>query len=235
MIATILDRRSVLKVEHATLVSGRKKSGEYTHANFELFSGQMALVRFQKLDQVSAFADACTGLSKPVEGSVGFLGRDWRNLSADAANVLRGRIGRVFSSGDWLEDFKVAENILLCQRHHTSRPAEALGSEAALLAVKFGLPGLPTGYPQDYSREDLRRAACVRAFLGKPALVLLEDPTFGLYPHVMASLINAIRRARDRGAAVIWMTLSSDVWQDVSIPADIHLQLSGHNLKMIGG
>ena len=38
---------------------------------------------------------------------------------------------------------------------------------------------------------DLQRAACVRAFLGTPDLVLLERPDEGVYPDIMPPLINA--------------------------------------------
>lgn len=233
MVAAVLNQRSVLNIERAVLDTGRKDKDDYTAANFELYGGQLALVRLERLGQVSAFADACVGLREPAEGRVCFLGRDWRDFSIDTANMLRGRIGRVFSAGGWLEDFSVAENILLARRHHAPRPDEGLREEAALLAVKLGLPGLPLGHPKDYDRKDLRLAGCVRAFLGAPVLLVLEDPTFGLHPSTEPALINSILEACGRGAAVIWITLSKDVWQDDSLPVDRHLTFFGHDLKEI--
>jgi hypothetical protein len=46
----------------------------------------------------------------------------------------------------------------------------------------------------------------------------------------MASLVNAVRRVRNRGGAVFWMTLSEEIWRDDSIPADRLFRLSGREL-----
>ncbi|MCG6905177.1 MAG: ATP-binding cassette domain-containing protein [Desulfobacteraceae bacterium] len=222
-------RRAVLNVTRVTLFT-EGESGEYTNAHFSLYSGQLALVHLQNMRQSASLADAFSGLLRPAKGSVLFLGRDWQHASADTANAMRGKIGRVFSSSNWLDGLSLADNILLSQRHHTRRPKDELLQEAAHLAKEFNLPGLPTGYPNEYTPHDRRRAACVRAFLGRSSLLLLEEPTLGVYPRIMASLVNAVRRVRNRGGAVFWMTLSEEIWRDDSIPADRLFRLSGREL-----
>lgn len=233
MIETVEGRRTILEVDRVTLFTDGEDGGDYTTAHFSLYSGQLALVRLENLHQAASFADLFSGLTPPFDGNVFFFGRDWQALPADALNAMRGRIGRVFSSGSWLEGFSLLENILLAQLHHTRRPIPELRQEAAQLAEQFSLPGLPLGPPEKYSRADLQRSACVRAFLGTPSLLLLEDPTFGVYPRIMTALVNAIRRARNKGAAVIWMTLSDDVWGDDSIPADRLFSVAGRKLTEV--
>jgi hypothetical protein len=114
--------------------------------------------------------------------------------------------------------------------------AIGVGSLAFILlsGVLIGLPGLPMGHLHSYNRVDLQRSACVRVFMGAPTLLLLEDPTFGIYPSVMPALINAIRKVRNHGAAVWWMTLSDDVWSDASIPADRLFRVSARELIEVG-
>ena len=233
MIETVEGRRTVLKVDRVTLFLDGEDGGDYTTAHFALYSGQLALVRLENLRQAASLADLFSGLTPPFDGNVFFFGRDWQTAPADTLNAMRGRIGRVFSSGSWLEGFNLIENILMPQLHHTRRPIPELRQEAAQLAEQFSLPGLPLGQPENYSRADLQRSACVRAFLGTPSLLLLEDPTFGVYPRIMTSLVTAIRRVRDKGAAVIWMTLSDDVWDDNSIPADRLFNVAGRTLTEV--
>ena len=216
-----------------TLFTEGTESGQYVNAHFTLYSGQLALVRLDKRYQSAAFADAFSGLLFPTNGTVCFLGRDWLASSADTANAMRGKIGRVFLGEGWLDAFNLIDNILLSERHHTRRPEEALVQEAAQLAELFRLPGLPNGYPKDYNRADLQRAACVRAFMGNPTLLLLEDPTVGMHQGMLPALVNTIRRVRNRGAAVWWMTLSDDVWLDESIPADRFFRTSGSELMEV--
>ena len=226
-------QRAVLEVNNMTLFTEGSESGHYANAHFALYGGQLALVRLNKRHQAAAFADAFSGLLPPAKGHVCFFGRDWQASPADIANAMRGKIGRVFSEGGWLDGFNLADNILLSERHHTRRSEEALWQEAAHLAELFKLPGLPTGYPDDYSQADLQRAACVRAFMGNPLILLLEDPTVSLYQGMLPALVNTIRRARNHGAAVWWMTLSDDVWLDESIPADRFFRVSGRELMEV--
>jgi len=233
MIETVEGRRTVLKVDRVTLFLDGANGGDYATAHFALYSGQLALVRLENLRQAAYFADLFSGLTPPFDGNVFFFGRDWQAVPADTLNAMRGRIGRVFSAGSWLEGFSLIENILMPQLHHTRSPIPELRQEAAQLAEQFSLPGLPLGQPEKYSRADLQRSACVRAFLGTPSLLLLEDPTFGVYPRIMTALVTAIRRARNRGAAVIWMTLSDEVWGDNSIPVDRLFSVSGRKLTEV--
>jgi phospholipid/cholesterol/gamma-HCH transport system ATP-binding protein len=233
VIEIVEGRRTVLKVDRVTLFVDGEDGGDYTTAHFAIYSGQLALVRLEKLPQAVSFADHFSGLTPPFDGNVFFFGRDWQTAPTDTVNAMRGRIGRVFSSGSWLEGFSLLDNILLPQLHHTRSPIPELRQEAAQLAEQFSLPGLPLGRPENYSRADLQRSACVRAFLGTPALLLLEDPTFGVYPRIMTALVNAIRRARNKGAAVIWMTLSDEVWRDDSIPADRFFRVAGRKLMEV--
>jgi phospholipid/cholesterol/gamma-HCH transport system ATP-binding protein len=233
MRSTILDHRFILRLEDVKLFADRQKDGEVVRAHFEIYGGELALLRLENEAQAEAFADVCAGLRPPLKGRIFFLGRDWRRTRPDTANAMRGRIGRVFSTPGWMHGRSVAETVLLPGRHHTRRSARHLRQEAGRLARRFGLPGLPLDLPENCSRDDLLRAGLVRAFLGDPVLLLLENPTFGVFPAILPALINVVRRARNSGAAVLWMTLSEKVWRDLSGPADRRFRLTGHEFREV--
>jgi phospholipid/cholesterol/gamma-HCH transport system ATP-binding protein len=125
------------------------------------------------------------------------------------------------------------ENILLPQRHHTRRSVRRLLDEAGGLAQQFGLPGVPLDLPGDIPAADLQRAACVRAFLGRPALIVLEEPTAGIYLEIISALMNAVREARERGAAVIWLTQKSLIWRDPTLPVSQRYRLVAGKLMEV--
>lgn len=187
----------------------------------------LAIVDAVEAEHAAAFADAVVGLAAPTSGRVLFLGRDWSSFEPDTANAMRGRIGRLVGDGAWIDYLSVMDNILLPQLHHTTRREAPLKNDAARLSRLFGLPGIPLARPSSLSEDDLHRAALVRAFLGRPELVVLERATQRLYPEIMEPLINAIRVARDRGAAVLWLSLDPRVWGDPSLPATQRLRLLG--------
>jgi phospholipid/cholesterol/gamma-HCH transport system ATP-binding protein len=233
MIRGIAEHRSILRFENVKLVTKQGGGGETIDIKMNLFGGDLALINLERPRFGSMLADACCGLHPAAEGSIFFLGKDWSALPSDTANALRGRIGRIFVFGNWINRLTLLENILLPQLHHTRRKYAELRDEAQHLAGHFGLPGLPAGLPDDVMRADHQRAACIRAFVGQPSLILLEEPTFGVYPELLPPLINAIRKACDRGCGVIWLTLEDQVWNDSMLPATHRYRLTARKLMEV--
>ena len=211
-------QRVILKFDSTVFTRKTADASRSGEVSITVCGGDLVLIRLARLEQTTAFADACAGIFQPSKGTVSFLGRNWIELRPDQANALRGRISRVFKTGNWVSHLSLMENILLAQSHHTRRPVRQLCDEAAQLAQFFGLPGLPLGLPGDYTETDLQRAACVRAFMGQPSLILLEEPTSGIFLDIISALMGAVRDARERGAAVIWLTRKERIWKDQTLP-----------------
>lgn len=233
MIKGLAERRSILRFEKVKLVTEQGGGGETIDFEMNLFGGDLALINLERPRFGSVLADACCGLHQVAAGAIFFLGKDWSALPSNTANALRGRIGRVFTYGNWINRLTLMENILLPQLHHTRRKFAELRDEAVGLAGHFGLPGLPSGRPDDVMRTDHQRAACIRAFLGQPSLILLEEPTNGVYPEILPPLINAIRKACDRGCGVIWLTFEDQVWNDSLLPATYRYRLTARKLMEV--
>ena len=233
MIKGLAERRSILRFEKVKLVTEQGGGGETIDFKMNLFGGDLALINLERPRFGTVLADACSGLHQVAAGTIFFLGKDWSALPSNTANALRGRIGRVFTYGNWINRLTLLENILLPQLHHTRREFAELRDEAVGLAEHFGLPGLPSGQPDDVMRADHQRAACIRAFLGQPSLILLEEPTNGVYPEILPPLINAIRKACDRGCGVIWLTLEDQVWNDPVLPATYRYRLTARKLMEV--
>jgi phospholipid/cholesterol/gamma-HCH transport system ATP-binding protein len=195
-----------------------------------LLAGDLALVDVADGGQLQLLADAACGLIAVRNGGIRLLGRDWRELTATQAAALRGRIGHVFAAPAWLPNLSLADNMLLSQLHHTRRTWRELREEAAALAAHFGLPGLPVGTADTLTAIDRQRAACVRAFLGRPSLVIIETPPEGIVPDLLEPLVDVVRTVRDRDAAVLWLSMSAAVWADPSLPASARLRFRNNAL-----
>jgi len=234
MITGIQDRRVILSFKDVSLMVDPAGRSESVEVALNLLGGELSLIRIERQQQGTAFGDACAGLTLPHKGQVHFLGKEWSQLPPDTANALRGRIGRVFARGSWVGHLSLLENILLPMLHHTRRRVSEVLEEAVMLAENFGLPGVPLGNSDDSQPVDLQRAACVRAFLGQPALIVLEEQGAGCFKEMLPNLIDAIRQARNRGAAVMWLTSDKFIWRDQSIPATRCYRLAGRKLMEVG-
>ena len=233
MIKGIEERRVILSFNDVALTTDLAGRSENVDVSLNLMGGDLSLIRIERQRQGTVVGDACAGLASPRKGAVYFLGKEWSQLPPDIANALRGRIGRVFPRGSWMGHLSLLDNVLLPQLHHTRRRVAELRDEAVMLSEKFGLPGVPLGHSNESLPVDLQRAACVRAFLGQPVLILLEEQSPGCFKEMMPNLINAIRKARNRGAAVMWLTSDKFIWRDESIPATRRYRLAGRKLMEV--
>jgi phospholipid/cholesterol/gamma-HCH transport system ATP-binding protein len=198
-----------------------------------LIEGDFAIIEVPGPRRGAAFADLCVGLSPLLSGSVRFRGRDWSSIPADHADALRGHIGRLFHQPLRLDTSDVAARVLLARLHHSRVPEATLRAEAAALALRFGLPGLPAGPAREVAEPDLLRAACVRAFLGEPRLIILELPVAVQQDDLLFALLAVGAEARGRGATVIWLAGFGPAVRDRTIRPTHRLRLSDAGLMAV--
>jgi len=226
---------TVLEFQQVTAEGGPFYDTAIWQVSFRLQRSELMLVRLEVGFPSLPLADVAQGLVEPIQGGVSFLGKQWSALSDKAKLAARAKIGRVFDEPGWISELDMDDNITLLQRHHTRRPESAIRDEASELARRFTLPGLPQGKPSDMRAPDLRRAACVRAFLGRPELLILERPTAGVYPEIMPALMTSVRAAQSHGATVLWTTDDWEVWNDPGIKPTIRYAMTGSQMSILPG
>lgn len=206
------------------------QSGAQATIGLTLRAGDFALIDARASERIGLIGDLASGIAACAPGIARFIGRDWTDLPPQHAAALRGRIGRVFADGGWIDFADMATNVLLPLRHHTRIPEADLRERAAELCQRFGLPGLPLGRPGQLSPLERARAGCVRALLGSPLLLVLETPLQGQYTDLLMPLLNAIADVRGRGGAALWLTRSDIVWADRGFPVTHRLRLGEYGL-----
>jgi phospholipid/cholesterol/gamma-HCH transport system ATP-binding protein len=220
----------VLELEAARGVGERMPLGAI---DLLLSDGDFALVEVPGTRRGAAFADLCCGLAPLTTGRVRFLGRDWRTTPERHADALRGHIGRLFHLPLRPDTEDVASRVLLARLHHSRIPKTTLREEATNLALRFGLPGLPAGPARQLTDPDLLRAACVRAFLGRPRLVILELPGPAQQDDLLPALLEVGAEARGRGVTVMWVAGAGPALRDRSIHATHRLRLNDSGLAPV--
>jgi phospholipid/cholesterol/gamma-HCH transport system ATP-binding protein len=222
----------ILAIENVSVEASSTYDVGLTGVSLSLRAGELALVRLERDNVRLPLADVAAGLADPDAGVARFKGEDWAAMGPGHSCRSRARIGRVFAGPNWVSNLDVDENVVLAQRHHTRRPDDELTAEADQLARSLGLSGLPRGRPAVVRRQNLSRAAIVRALMGGPDLLLLERPEYGVYPEIMGPLVDTLNAARKRGAAVLWTTNNPDVWRDKSIEPTLRVVMSGTLLRV---
>lgn len=220
--------RTVLAADDLT--AGGQAGVALLHVTLALPAGGFALVHSGDRRLTAAVVDGLLGFTASGRARASFLDRRWGDLDPGQVLALRRLVRRVPARGGWMDDRSVLENIMLAERHNTVVDERVLLEQASAMARRFGLPGLPTGRPEACTVADLEAAACVRAFLGRPQLVVLEHPTDNPDTPLLGPIIGAVQQVRRRGGAVIWFTRHPSIHADPSLPVSQRLVLSGDRL-----
>ena len=120
------------------------------------------------------------GLLLPSTGTVRW-GGDLVSLRSEGARDRwrRRHVGLVFQDFALVPELSIADNILLRARFGAWRLPSHLRREMAALAERMGLAKLETRVAS-LSRGEQQRVAVARALLGRPALLLADEPTASL-------------------------------------------------------
>jgi cell division transport system ATP-binding protein len=142
---------------------------------------------------------------RPTRGLINLFGRDVTALHADEIAVLRRRIGLVFQDFRLLDHFTTYENVALPLRVQ-GRPEASYRSQVVELLHWVGLGDRIHVLPPVLSGGEKQRAAIARALIGRPELLLADEPTGNVDPDIGQRLIRLFVELNRFGTTVMIAT-----------------------------
>jgi len=138
----------------------------------------------------------------PARGSIRFQGQDLARLDIEA-RVQRGMV-LVPERRELFSTLSVHDNLLLGGFVHRRRGAAATG--LAIDAIYDAFPRLRERRAQHagtLSGGERQMLAMGRALMAKPTLLMLDEPSLGLAPLIVAEIFRMIAALRDQGCAIL--------------------------------
>jgi len=166
--------------------------------DLEMPAGQFIAIMGASGSGKSTLLGLLAGLDTPTSGKVVIDGVDITGLDEDALALVRGRkIGFVFQSYQLIPTLSAEENVLLPHELAGGDVAAGLTRARDLLA-SVGLEDRMDHYPVQLSGGEQQRVALARAFMGKPPILMADEPTGNLDSvngaHVLDLLISLNQR-----------------------------------------
>ena len=145
-------------------------------------------------------------LDVPTSGSYELDGKDLKDLSDDALAEIRSKyIGFVFQSFHLLPKMDALDNVALpllyagvSLKERRERAAEALKAVGLEERMHF--------MPNQLSGGQCQRVAIARAMVGKPSLLLADEPTGALDTRSGSQIMEIFRQLSNEGMTIIMIT-----------------------------
>ena len=158
----------------------------------------------------------CVDLLDPIDaGSIELDGQDITAKGVDQ-NEIRRRIGIVFQSFNLFPHMTVLDNVTLGPRRALGIDKVEAEAQAMELLERFGLGDKASAYPNVISGGQNQRAAIVRALMGDPEILLLDEVTSALDPELVGEVLSVIRDLAARGLTMVLATHEMGFARDVA-------------------
>ncbi|ANE75568.1 MULTISPECIES: ABC transporter ATP-binding protein [Dickeya] len=146
-------------------------------------------------------------LDTPTEGRYRLNGTDVERIGRREMARLRNReIGFIFQSFNLISDLTIAENVALplTYRNDLSRSEQKARVVQAL--EKVNMSHRVRHYPSQLSGGQQQRVAVARAIVGKPSLLLADEPTGNLDSANAEAVMNILDELHQDGATICIVT-----------------------------
>ncbi len=158
----------------------------------------------------------------PTRGLVSLFGRDVTTITPQDAPAIRRRVGVVFQDFRLLDHLDVFENVALPLRVRGETRAEYEDDVRDLIAW-VGLAERETALPPTLSSGEKQRVAIARAVVGKPDLLLADEPTGNVDPEMGRRLMRLFVELNRLGGSVLIATHDMELVDSVDAPR-LHLE-----------
>jgi ABC-type lipoprotein export system ATPase subunit len=177
------------------------------NVSFEVPAGEAVAVMGPSGSGKSTLLFLLAGLDRPDEGTARVRGVDWNSLRGrDRADFRRRACGFVVQGSGLLPQATAAENVEVPLLLDGAEPDDRNRRVTEALD-RVGLADHAAKLPDQLSGGEQQRVAIARALVGRPSVLLADEPTGSLdsvNAQEVARLL--VAAARERGTAVVLVT-----------------------------
>jgi lipoprotein-releasing system ATP-binding protein len=138
------------------------------------------------------------GMDRPDQGSIRILDKELSSLNPLELSQFRNKtIGFIFQFHHLLPEFTALENVMMPLLLRGMPLLDAAGPAKALLQ-DVGLENRGHHRPGELSGGEQQRVALARALVGKPQLLLADEPTGNLDSHTGQTIAGLFRTMHDK-------------------------------------
>ena len=197
----------VLKIEHLKKYYGN--SNNITKAvddiSFNIKEGEFVAIMGASGSGKTTLLNTIATIDNVTSGHIYVGGIDITTLKEkDVANFRKDNLGFVFQDFNLLDTLSIGENIAMSLVINGENP-EVVDKKVSDIAKKLGIESILEKFPYEVSGGQKQRAACARALINKPKLILADEPTGALDSKSSRMLLETMEEMNEKLNATIMM------------------------------
>ena len=194
-------------------IEGRKRDGSVTqaldHVSFAVAAGEFTGIMGPSGSGKSTLLNCLATIDAPTSGSIHIGGRDVGSLAGkELARFRREELGFIFQDSNLLDTLTAYENIALALTIRKT-PAREIDVRVQEAASTLGISDVLQKHPYQMSGGQKQRVAAARATVGRPRLVLADEPTGALDSKSAKQLLESLAYLNSRGSTILMVTHDS--------------------------
>jgi cell division transport system ATP-binding protein len=183
-------------------------------ASFEIHNGEMVFLTGRSGAGKSTILKLISLLERPTRGLVMVNGHNTAALSSRKIPAFRRELGVVFQDHRLLAERSIFDNVALpLHAAEAGITLKEIDRRVRAALDQVGLLDRANSLPLELSVGEQQRVGIARAVVGKPKLIIADEPTGNLDPGLSLEVMGVFRRFNDVGVTVVIATHDVDIVQ----------------------
>lgn len=185
-----------------------------TDLSLRLAAGEMAFLTGHSGAGKSTLLKLIGLIERPTRGQVLVNGRNLASLPRRLIPYHRREIGMIFQDHRLLADRSVFDNVAL-PLVAAGMPRRDLARRVRAALDQVGLLRLERARPQALSSGEQQRVGIARAVVGRPPIILADEPTGNLDPDLSREIFTLFERFHEVGVSLLIATHNLELVQQM--------------------
>ncbi|MBD2523241.1 DevA family ABC transporter ATP-binding protein [Nostoc sp. FACHB-133] len=187
--------------------SGQLRKQVLFDINLDINAGEIIIMTGPSGSGKTTLLTLAGGLRSAQSGSLQILGQELCGASTAQLTQVRRNNGYIFQAHNLHGSLTVLQNVRMgLEVHNNISPAE-MKSRSAQMLEEVGLGHRLSYYPDDLSGGQKQRVAIARALVGRPKIVLADEPTAALDSKSGRDVVNLMQKlAKEQDCTILLVT-----------------------------
>lgn len=221
--APLIDLINIFKIYQMGTTEVRANDG----ISLTIYDGEFVAIVGKSGSGKSTIMNIIGALDIPTEGKYILKGQDVSKMKSDQLATIRNKtIGFIFQQYNLLPRQNLLENVELPLLYggYGAKERKQLAMEAL---ARVGIKDKWKNYPNQLSGGQQQRGSIARALVGKPSLILADEPTGALDSKTSREVLEFLKQLNEEGNTIVLIT------HDPTVAAKANRVVKMHDGKIV--